>query len=626
MRGALCLLVAAAAAAEPDTAHLRERLAATEQRNAQLENEIETLRKRLRELGGAEPAATPPTTAAAETPATPPAAAAAETPVGGAAANSAGGGRDSAVVAAALRVARDRAAALRKQLLDYWNGDERPLHYALHLSPGVKGYDQALQFHSDKFARALVHGRKFVVGVFGDSVAAAHDNCNYDSYQQQLERTLAPLWESTGMSLHVRNAGQGGGCSDAQQNQIWCLRHMLGDDVDAIQISHTFTDLGLSQTGHPSRAPTPSLLAWRETLVRWSLMQDNRPAVTQIFVGNPAGGALVRREMCKEVAGTDSFWSQYSPFGFNSLCMVVGVKAAGYKYQGTSGMIGDGLHNTTRYGLDLPVGSERRQSLGVMFRNWHPGPLGFELMADAYAYFLAAALLRAADAVEAAIKKGDPLGQRWPASLPGMTARELPPPLYCPKYLCSPAALPSCNYVEQPSYGVPQAVITSEAGWRRDTPHRGPMIPRAELEDPRCPHLDHCTNLVATAAGSVLTVRLPPAPAGLIFVCCNGRGCMKPWSPSTVHFRLDKQPLTPWNLGGKGELDDKVTVKPFPFSDMQMKCTAGGFSDCNGKLRWPNGQKCLVLRNGTALPEPSVLEMGTADAGVPMKLTHIVAF
>ena len=48
---------------------------------------------------------------------------------------------------------------------------------------------------------------------------------------------------------------------------------------------------------------------------------------------------------------------------------------------------GDTLHETTRYGMASNVSSTRQKSLGVVYRNWHPGPLGFQVIADSFAYF-----------------------------------------------------------------------------------------------------------------------------------------------------------------------------------------------------------------------------------------------
>jgi hypothetical protein len=60
------------------------------------------------------------------------------------------------------------------------------------------------------------------------------------------------------------------------------------------------------------------------------------------------------------------------------------------------GEVGDGVgHTTTRYGET--ENDARKKSLGVFYRNWHPGPMGFQVVADAIAWRLAVAGMDAAD-------------------------------------------------------------------------------------------------------------------------------------------------------------------------------------------------------------------------------------
>ena len=110
---------------------------------------------------------------------------------------------------------------------------------------------------------------RFVIGAIGSSVTAGHDNCHYDSYTSQLERVLAPLFAHYGKTVEVRNAGQGGGCGDSFHNQIWCTRHMVGDDVDAIHYSWSYFESG-------SRDKTQ----FHELFIRWSLLMDRAPVPT----------------------------------------------------------------------------------------------------------------------------------------------------------------------------------------------------------------------------------------------------------------------------------------------------------------------------------------------------------
>ena len=89
----------------------------------------------------------------------------------------------------------------------------------------------SVEYLAEKMARAVVWKEKFIVGAIGSSVTAGHDNCAYDSYENQLERTMAKVWEAAGVEWEVRNAGEGGGCGDSFRNQIFCTRQMVGDDV-----------------------------------------------------------------------------------------------------------------------------------------------------------------------------------------------------------------------------------------------------------------------------------------------------------------------------------------------------------------------------------------------------------
>ena len=89
-------------------------------------------------------------------------------------------------------------------------------------------------------ARALLdpYRSQFVIGTIGLSVAAGHDNCHYDSYESQLERTLTPVFLAAGMVAKVQNAGEGGGCGDTHQNQVYCITHNVSPQVDIVHYTH----------------------------------------------------------------------------------------------------------------------------------------------------------------------------------------------------------------------------------------------------------------------------------------------------------------------------------------------------------------------------------------------------
>lgn len=133
-------------------------------------------------------------------------------------------------------------------------------------------------------------------------ISAGHDNCNYDSYQRQLERLLQPVMETAkvfssfpepGLSFFephrircdnnrtswhlqvqftVRNGGEGGGCGDSYENQVWCTRSILGDDADLAHYSWTYFE-------------NSDVLKEHEQFLRWNLMMARSPAATFITTG-----------------------------------------------------------------------------------------------------------------------------------------------------------------------------------------------------------------------------------------------------------------------------------------------------------------------------------------------------
>jgi len=89
---------------------------------------------------------------------------------------------------------RTQILATRAMLEKYYGG-KGVLESTAVLAPTDPRYEKGLDFVAEKMARAMVWGGNFVVAAMGSSVAAGHDNCNYDSYERQLERNWAPLWK-----------------------------------------------------------------------------------------------------------------------------------------------------------------------------------------------------------------------------------------------------------------------------------------------------------------------------------------------------------------------------------------------------------------------------------------------
>ena len=445
-------------------------------------------------------------------------------------------------------------------------GTERPIekfiqylddYYAPH---PILDDTWAYPTHNEGLERLAERMRKdkFVVGVIGSSVAAGHDNCNYDSYEKQLERTLQPLFNHYGKTIEVRNAGEGGGCGDSFRNQIFCTRNNVGDDVDAIHYSWTYFEAGEQNKD-----------AWHETFLRWSLLMENAPVPILMNAGS---------------GGRDYLYKEYGKFGYNIIYLEKALKKH-YNFKRAWGAIGDGMHNTTRYGAD-----------GVMFRNWHPGPLGFQLVSDAIAKVYAKALLKAVT---------EPSKPKYSQLL---SQQDLPNPVKCDPKWCSLQEPPGCVNFEEPTYGSPQIkIVTPETDdlmpyktlytedskdWELFKPNPSTLIPRKDRNRPECQHLDYCSGYMSSE-DSWITLRLPRMEKGLIYVCCaNNKKCGK--YLEEFEFVLD------------GHKIDNHNIK----AHVPAKKCAQILDGWEGELSDTSGHLYLAIKGG---------------GGTQIKLSHVIA-
>eukprot|EP00494_Astrolonche_serrata_P030348 UN30615 len=132
-----------------------------------------------------------------------------------------------------------------------------------------------------------------------------------------------------------------GGCGDTFANQIWCLQHTLGDDVDAIHYSWTYFESPKIRPG-----------AFHEMFFRWGMFLPNRPVGLVLNTG-----------------GRDKFYindkaisKSYEKYGVNYMAMSGGINQLGFESEW--GKIGDGLHNTTREGESENINEERKNFFG----------------------------------------------------------------------------------------------------------------------------------------------------------------------------------------------------------------------------------------------------------------------
>ncbi|KAL7527827.1 hypothetical protein ACHAXR_002152, partial [Thalassiosira sp. AJA248-18] len=428
---------------------------------------------------------------------------------------------------------KQASAMLMSPWLEKWDFDDNSTMIALN--PTKRDRADKLV---DTMARALVTDdqKTFLMGGIGSSVMAGHDNCRYDSYESQMERLWGPVWKAAGMEFVFQNAGLGGGCGDSHENQHFCVKQNVSPDVDVVHYEWTYFEHGRATPQH-------------ENLIRWTQMLPKQPPVHIFNTGvAPAG-----------VGSPDSDLARiYAEYGFNAFYMRTGFNYGGHDYDSEKnrekdafdrfswGYVGDGYHNTTRYG-ELEDDEARKTSLGVVMRNWHPGPMGFQLTSDAFTYVYTQALLKALDLIEKDMNDGKDVREQWSASeRPLLMKGDLPEPKFCEKEYCVVDEAPGCLNYELPTFGNwgPRVedptddlnpYIGENQNWsvwhenndiwkmvgKQDT-----ALFRNRDDKEICRHLDACGGISAQKADEGMVVfRLPKMEVGLVVICgCCGKG------------------------------------------------------------------------------------------------------
>lgn len=172
-------------------------------------------------------------------------------------------------------------------------------------------------------------------------------------------------------------------CGDSYLNQPFCFTHMVGTDIDVLFYEWTYYET----------SSTYQII--HELLVRWLYRLKNQPALFIINVGNAFQFEQVEH---------------YAASGSNAIMMEGGLLQGVYKGR-EWGAVGDGLHTSTRYGNLPGVSKARKDSLGVVYRNWHPGPLGFQYISDVWSYYLLRVFV---DAVERIMDNPNDAEKLWP--------------------------------------------------------------------------------------------------------------------------------------------------------------------------------------------------------------------
>ncbi len=444
----------------------------------------------------------------------------------------------------------EKVDAMKTMLEEYYGGTKM-LFGGMGAPPGTPTHARGIDRLVDKIARAFVYGKKFTIGAIGSSVTAGHDNCNFDSYPRQLKRQLQPIWDAAGVEWDVRNAGQGGGCGDDHNNQVFCFANTVGTDVDIIHYSWTYF--------------SGAVPGWTyEALFRWAATLDNSPIVHALNVNSDG-----RAGTCRTRFGGEQFWKQYGENGFQSYCFAQALEAGGHWNGHENGHVGDGLHSFTRYAADYDA--KRKSSTGVVYRNWHPGPLGFQMASDLMAYDILLGMQLAIRKIGVATKAGKDLAQIFPNPPPLFDLSKLGSAIKCDPELCEVEYAPGCHNWETPTFAKPQIwprpadddmnpnkdlARPGDTGWKTGKDGRSQhLIPRDEITLPECKHLDFCGWLQPRTPknGGWQTFLLPRLNVGFISVCCCcSKECAAEFKkPGNVQMRfagkdLDVQKMDYW--------------------------------------------------------------------------------
>jgi hypothetical protein len=306
-------------------------------------------------------------------------------------------------------VARELFLKLRAALLLYYEGDEQLLLANMDPRRDDPDFPAFIDAISDRFARKLVHGGRFVIGGIGDSTMAGAGNCHYDTFMRSMERQLSPFFTAVGLKLEVRNAGHNGFCQkvySSSHHMTNCAGSLLGEDLDILLIGFPMVH-GNVKKPDPNSARNEEFMELEDVIrralvsgVAVHIVAPNTASKETYFkymrnytrLGVGFGGAMFERE----------FW------------WPTGVRRAEY------GRVTDMFcHVSTRAG-----------SVGKLHVNWHPGPLGHELWGDQLTYHWAAVMIAALEKIETAGSGGKVPKQVWPDTFP-------PPPKLGKAQLCS---------------------------------------------------------------------------------------------------------------------------------------------------------------------------------------------
>jgi len=370
-----------------------------------------------------------------------------------------------------------------------------------------------------------------------------------------------PIFKQAGLEFVVRNGGIGGACGDNYMNQALCLEHIVGNDVDVTHWSWDYF-------GPDSKS--------MEEFIRVALSMPSRPMPMLLLLGRPD-------------SSHEKFANVYADLGYHAmgvgLGLPPGVPGAGANQSFKWGFIGDGYkHTMTRSAEKFPKEHCRRKSTGALWRNWHGGPLLYQLIADSLGWTYVSALKEALELRQSGMPFTPPKHAPLPAGLES-----------------SLRGSPRCLAFNRPSFagqGAAVKLVNHEGIDVMSEYHRKDMLQATEKHEERCEHLDACGTANNSRDGrftfDLRAKYKKPLTEGKLVVCIGGSDpdkmpqLTRHWSIATLpHIakfprcaagaiehvevdgeRLDIQRANPWSKikkCGEFQLDKKdvqyVTVQ-----------------------------------------------------------------
>lgn len=390
--------------------------------------------------------------------------------------------------------------------------------------------------------------RKFVVAAMGTFLVGGLGSCHVSGYVGVMAEVISRAFQAAGVPVEIRTVSFGANCGSSARTSGACVDALLGDDVDVLQYSFP----------HGDDEPQ-----FRADLAKWT-----------------NGSVLVLEAVCRDdelLKGKNHLLLRdYGGLGSDVLCLhnALGNVLGKSVYLGNAwGQQGDGLHLNTRDSATASMASSK-----ILWRNWLPGPLGHQFIADAVSHLLLRALVLA----------------------PTIQSSSVAGP--------SRETVSTCWAPHEPSFSSPKSLnkikLESMGDWKMEG------IPAASEDDvptedalfTGCQHPDKCRYLIAfgSTAGPLVfsiaeNVNLPKRKVYLC-CCCNHELCVEEQLKFSVNVAWEQ-----------------------PVGDVMVENAEN--ADATEKQV---GRECLLVANDMPFANKMTLTVKPLNPQVPIKLSRVV--